>query len=311
MLMEEKTRIQLLSEIIKIILIRPKLFRHHYFVGCLLFHTTLNSKYHVFYKKIKSLILLVCIAGLISSCEKIIDVDIDNASKKYVIEGEVSTNTSIGSQVRLSQTKNFSDDNSFNGVSGATVTIQVNNGPMFNLTETTTGIYTRPSLVGVSGSIYKLTVTINGSTFTAVSTVPGYVSLDTITAEYFSFGGSNQLQIYPSYKDPPGLGNSYRFVEYRNNKQVKNIFVQNDALSDGKTITKPLLNRDSELEVGDSVLVVMKCIDPNVYLYWFSLDQSATGNSQATPANPVSNINGGAIGVFSANTYSEKKIKIK
>ncbi len=266
------------------------------------------------HNKISLIISIITIIISTTSCEKVIDLDLESKSKKYVIEGEVSTNPTIAAQVKLSQTKNFSDDNSFNGVSGAVVTITEYTGALdiiYQLTETTTGVYSNTSLVGKYGSNYKLNIQVNGNTFTASSIMPNYVNLDTITAENFSFGGDNAMQIKPSYQDPVGLGNSYRFIEYRNGNLVKNIFVQNDALSDGKIVTRPLLNRDGDLESGDSVKVIMQCIDDNVYNYWFSLDQAATGNSQTTPANPTSNINGGAIGVFSANTYSVKTIKLK
>ena len=53
----------------------------------------------------------------------------------------------------------------------------------------------------------------------------------------------------------------------------------------------------------------MQNIDPVVYKYWFSLSQNATGETQsASPANPVSNIKGGALGYFSAHTISTKSI---
>ena len=266
------------------------------------------------YNKIKTTIAILTSVLATSSCEKVIDVDLESTSKKYVVEGEVSTNPTIASQIKLSQTKNFSDDNSFNGVGGAIVTITEYTGALdiiYPLTETTTGVYSNSSLVGKYGSNYKLNIQVNSNTFTASSTMPNNVNLDTLTVENISFGGDNSLTIKPSYNDPIGLGNSYRFIQYRNNKLVKNIFVQNDAISDGRTITRPLLKRDSELEKGDSVKVIMQCIDENVYKYWFSLEQAATGNSQTTPANPTSNINGGAIGVFSANTYSEKTIKLQ
>jgi hypothetical protein len=262
------------------------------------------------YNKIKTISTIIIIIFITTSCEKVIDIDLNSTSKKYVIEGEVSSNPSIAAQVKLSQTKNFSDDNSFNGVTGATVTIQENNGVTFNLTEISTGVYSNTSLVGKYGSTYSLNIQVNGNIFTASSIMPNFVNLDTITSENISFGGDNSLTIKPSYNDPIGLGNSYKFIQYRNNKLVKNIFVQNDAISDGRIITRPLIKRDSELEKGDSVKLIMQCIDANVYSYWYSLEQSATGNSQATPANPVSNILGGAIGVFSANTYSEKNIKL-
>lgn len=260
-------------------------------------------------KKITTIVSLFIIV-LTTSCEKVIDIEINETDKKYVIEGEVSTNASIASIVKLSKTKSFNEDNSFAGVSSAIVTIQENNGTVYPLTPIAEGVYTNSTLVGKWGSTYTLSVTIAGNTFTAQSKMPNHVNLDTLTAETFSFGGNNTINIKPSYKDPIGLGNSYRFIQYRNGNLVRNIFVQNDAISDGRTITRPLINRDSELKSGDLVTVVMQCIDEEVYKYWYSLEQAATGNSQATPANPITNIKGGAIGVFSANTYSTKSIII-
>jgi len=53
----------------------------------------------------------------------------------------------------------------------------------------------------------------------------------------------------------------------------------------------------------------MQCIDKNVYEYWYSLDQSSTGSSQsAAPGNPVSNMQGGALGYFSANTLQSRSV---
>ncbi len=53
----------------------------------------------------------------------------------------------------------------------------------------------------------------------------------------------------------------------------------------------------------DTVMVEMRCIDKAVYDYFYSLDQiSSTNGNSATPANPVSNILGGALGYFSAHT---------
>jgi hypothetical protein len=260
-------------------------------------------------KYLLSLSIILCLS---TSCEKVIDLEIDNASKKYVIEGEVSTDRTVGSLVKISQTKSFEDDNNFNGIGGAIVTIQVNNGTPYNLTQTSNGIYENKAMFGISGNTYKLKIVIDGNTFNATSKLPNYVNLDTLTVENFALGGSDDLTIQPSYLDPIGIGNSYRFIQYRNNVQVKKVFVQNDAISDGRTITRPLVNRDNEIIKGDFIKVVMECIDADVYNYWFSLDQASTGNNQsATPTNPVTNISGGALGVFSAHTVSTKSIKVQ
>jgi Domain of unknown function (DUF4249) len=248
----------------------------------------------------------------LASCEKVIDIDIDEADKKYVIEGSVSNSAAEPAEVKISQTKKFTDDNSFNGISGATVTIQVNNGTVYPLAETATGIYRTAAFTGAPGSSYRLTVTINGTAYTAVSVMPArLVTLDTLTVNDLAFGGSTYKTVYPSYKDPAGPGDSYRFVQYVNGALVKKIFVQNDELSDGLTITRPFINQDGDIKSGDVVKVNMLCIDPYVYKYWYSMDQAATGaNQSATPANPVSNISGGVLGYFSAHSINSKTIVV-
>lgn len=264
------------------------------------------------------LFLLVCL----TSCTKVINVKLNEADKQLVIEGIVPYGDSgflwlepVYPQVKISETKSFEDSNSFIGVSGATVSITVNGATTYQMFEgKDTGIYEsrQGDFLGHPGNTYQLTVTFNGKTYTATSTMPSQlVPLDSIWAESLTFAGKTNYTIYPSYKDPPGLGNSYRLVEYQNGVQVKHVFEQNDELSDGLIITRPLINPDGTLARGDLVRVDLQCIDANVYKYWFSLDQSATGENQsATPANPVSNIEGGALGYFSAYSTTWRTIQI-
>lgn len=251
--------------------------------------------------------------SLMVSCEKIIDVELNESDKKYVIEAVVTNIPGDGPLVRISQTKNFDESNEFKGVSGAKVSIQVNNGTSFTLAETREGIYETKSFIGVSGSTYFLKVIIGSEVFTAVSTMPAQlVLLDYLTIDNFAFGGTNSKIIVPSFLDPLGKGNNYQFIQYTNNSREKNIYVFNDDLNDGLRSTRPLADPDSnnDLESGDFVKVEMFCIDPKVYTYWYSLDQASTGNSSATPANPVSNISGGALGYFSAHSVSSKTILV-
>ncbi len=248
----------------------------------------------------------------ISSCTKVIHVPLKEADKQLVIEGIVPYGYNSYPEVRISQTKSFEDDNSFVGVSGATVTILRNDRELYHLTEDSTGVYSTPLRFGFPGDTFALTVTLNGKTYTSTSTMPKQiVPLDSIWGESLTFGGKTNITIYPSYKDPPGLGNNYRLVEYKNGVQVKHVFEQNDELSDGLVVTRPLINPDGDLAYGDEVRVELQCIDANVYKYWFSLDQSATGENQsASPANPVTNIVGGALGYFSAYSFTSQTIAL-
>jgi Domain of unknown function (DUF4249) len=267
-------------------------------------NTKLVSTYRFF-------ILLFSVA-VFYSCEKVIDLKIDEASLQYVIEGTLSNSFGDSVRVSVSQTKQFNERNDFVGISGASVDVQVNSGLVYRLKEVSPGVYSTKSIFGKPGNTYTLSVSVAGKEFTATSVMTSKpVTLDGLSVQDLSFGGSNTKTINPDYVDPIGTGNSYRFIEFSNGVQVKKVFVQDDAISDGLRITRPLINTDGDLKSGDVVTVEMQCIDKNVYKYWYSLDQAATGaNQSATPANPVSNITGGALGYFSAHTVTSRTITI-
>lgn len=259
-------------------------------------------------------ILLVAAVGF-TSCEKVIDIDLNDVEKKYVIEG-VLTDQEGSAVVQLSQTKNFSDDNQFVGVTGATVTVADNEGNTTTLQETAAGVYGSGSLTGESGKTYKLTVELGGTTFTASSIMPAKVNLDSlyITEDYFF--GEVRKTVNVQYQDPPGLGQSYRFVEYVNGAKENRIFIRNDDYTDGNESTVKLLSPDDddedELKSGDLIKVDMLCVDAQVYKYWYSFITGGAegGSNNASPANPVSNISGGALGYFSAHTLQTKTVKV-
>ena len=64
------------------------------------------------------------------------------------------------------------------------------------------------------------------------------------------------------------------------------------------------------IKSGDRVTIEMQCIDEIVYRYWSTVKAGGgdgDGNT-AAPANPITNIKGGALGYFSAHTVSRKAV---
>lgn len=250
---------------------------------------------------------------LFTSCEKVIDIEVKDASPKYVIEGVVD-NESGGCLVKVSRTKPLAGNNSFAGVSGAAVRITDESGAAVQLAEAVPGMY-RSALAGVPGKTYTLQVTIGSETFTATSTMPAFVGIDTLYTGFMDWMGEKEY--YPTlvYNDPPQKGNAYRFVLYINGQKTDDLFGQNDDLSNGRRQVVSLFSEDDlqdDLKPGDELRVELQCIDQPVYRYWFSLWQGATGEGNAaSPANPVTNISGGALGYFSAHTVAEKTVELR
>lgn len=257
--------------------------------------------------------------GLFCSCEKAIDLKLEDSAPKYVIEGTVS-NEAGGAKVLISQSKKFTDDNTFTGVSGAQVSIE-GDGAVYPLDAAGNGVYQNNTFTGIPGHTYHLTVKLNDKTFTSLSTMPQPVSLDSIYVISDEFNtnkdGSKQRLAIVKYNDPAAVKNYYRFIQYIDNKKEKTLFVSEDEFTNGQTVNSRLnYNNDNddparEIRTGKQLLIEMQCIDAAVYKYFFSLTAGALGDgNNAAPSNPMSNISGDALGYFSAYTITRKTITV-
>jgi hypothetical protein len=255
----------------------------------------------------------VIIIGLIllvtASCQKVINLKLNNAAPQLVIEGNLTDQ--LGMQtVTLSKSVPFTSTNVFPPVTGATVTISDSAGDHYQLTEGPMGTYSIAPLAGAYGETYFLTVETGGKTYTAKSTMPNLVPLDSITAKINSFTKNNLRTITVNYQDPPTVANQYLFVLYVNSSQVGTIFADDDNFTNGRYVKLDLFQTGTNINPGDTATVNMECIDENVFKYWFSLSQQQ-GNGPGggtAPSNPPSNINNNALGYFSAHTSQFKSI---
>ncbi len=248
---------------------------------------------------------------VLTSCEKVIELDLGDTSPTLVIEGNI-TNTAGPYYVKLTKTVNFDDASIYPGVVGALVTITDNAGQKDTLTHTTGGLYVTQKLRGIIGRTYFLTVLSEGKTYTAQSTMAENVLFDSLRYNPFSFGGSIQHTVIPVYTDPITVGNNYRYLLFVNGILDKTYLVDNDNVNNGKTNERPLRSNDIEIKEGDFVQVAMQCIDAQTYTYYFTLSQ-AQGNGPGggtTPSNPPNGITGGALGIFSAYTTQTKSLVI-
>ena len=250
---------------------------------------------------------------LASACKKVIDVDLKSVSPQIVIEGNI-TDAGGPYEVKISKTVDFSANNVYPPVTDATVFItDSTNGITEKLIQADSGVYLTTDFNGISGHTYGMLVNVDGQQYTARSTMPKRVPLDSITfAENVNFNNQMEINAVVNFQDPVGLGNYYMFTEYVNSRQIPDIFVFEDRLSDGRYIEDPLFNDSSYLQKNDTLVLTMACIDQNTYNYFYTL-MNVTGNNSfqdVTPANPVSNISNGALGYFSAHTTQRAAITV-
>lgn len=256
------------------------------------------------------IIYIIAIAAfLLPSCQKVIHIDLNKAAPKYVVEANV-TDENGPYYVHITKSVSFEADNSFPAVTGATVAItDVTASVADTLTEQLPGSYSTVSIEGVPGHTYQLYIKADGKVFTSTCTMPAHVTLDSLYESKSAFGNIRGAIIYT---DPAAKGNYYYFAESNNGKLTDNIYIRNDQLVNNQVINQTLSRGggDDELEAGDVLTISMQCIDSAMYQYFYTLQQTKNQNA-ATPANPQTNIAGGALGYFSAHTVSTKSVVLQ
>lgn len=253
-------------------------------------------------------ILSLALIFVATSCEKVIDLDVNSEDPKYVIEGIV-TKDSTKHIVKITRTLNFDETTSFPTVDNANVVITDNLGNSTTLALIAPGTYQSTNYLGVEGRTYTITVNVDGKTFTSSSTMPTQVVIDTLTLQNFSFGSPTPLY-YPvaNRMDPLGIRNFYSFNLYKNGDRVNGIFIQDDQFADGDEFLQPIFGGD--YETGDTLILDMFCIDEGVHKYFNTLSINSQGTSGAVPANPDSNFGSSCLGYFSAQTSQRKTLVI-
>ncbi|EOR95083.1 hypothetical protein ADIARSV_1743 [Arcticibacter svalbardensis MN12-7] len=270
---------------------------------------------------IYSFFLLAAVISF-SSCEKVIDVKLDSSANQVVIEANV-TNDAVQT-IKISQSVPYTDSNVYPAVTGAEVRVTDDTGGSWTFFETQPGIYTFGSSfkqrdfsvgLGQPGRTYTLHVSVNDVTYTAMSTMPKPVPLDSLSLDIITFGGDENKQVRIHFKDPEDQVNQYLYIMKINGVQAKSIFVDNDRLTNGNDVSSVLFyfSDNEKLKTGDEVEIEMQSIDKNVFTYWFTLSQQTQNGpgGGVTPGNPPSNISNNALGYFSAHTTETKRLTIE
>jgi len=261
------------------------------------------------------LLIFPIILFLFYSCEKVINIDLNKANPKIVIEAELSDQSFC--KVKLTKTVNYDESNTFPPATGAIVKITDNLGNMETLTETTPGAYNGFTLQGFPGRTYTLQITSEENTYTSVSTIPAPVNIDTVLVEVIVGPHGNEKMIQAKYTDPQSISNFYRLNLFINGTEKEIIFIDDDRLQDGQLITYPFVPRDPSQglspNTGDTVTVYLQSIDQEVHEYFRTLNQMSGGThgGSVSTANPKSNIDNGALGYFNAFSVRSKTIVVQ
>lgn len=263
-----------------------------------------------------TIFILISSNILITSCEEVIEIDLNSSDPQIVIEGIV-TDQPGPYTIEITKTTDYYNPGEYPTVSGAIVTISDGTGNFEILTETESGIYQADSLQGYPGRTYSLSVEIDSEIYEASSKMPVALEIDRLDTRYVqaAIGDDGRYDLICNFRDTPGIEDYCRLKVYKNDEEESGYFLYNGRLSDGNLVRYDRFHIE-EIEENDMLRVDLLTIDKDVYEYYSTLnDVLATDprglGSTDVPANPNSNISGDALGYFGAYTIRTDSIIVR
>lgn len=248
---------------------------------------------------------------LLTSCQKEIDIDLNSSNPKFVIEGNLSDAVGDSTLVYISKTLNFNQAIAYPLVNDALVSItDETNSTVHTLSLLKPGVYFIPNLVGITGHKYTLKVSIGNQLFSSSSVMPSRVILASIILFPSTSGGPGNgppgskpsVILIPNFTDIKDVLNYYQIVASRNDTVLHNsIELRDDVIFNGLPNKRPVRVEGS---INDHISLDLQCLDRGSYNYFFGLDGNIK-QSSATPSNPPSTFDNGALGYFKVHSSSK------
>lgn len=235
------------------------------------------------------------------SCEKVINLDLDEAEKQIVVEAVLKDNPG-NNKILLSYTSAVYTDQSFDKISGADVRVTDKNGNEYIFTEDPyiPGYYHNPTFTVLHENDYTLKIDIDGEIITSTChsyAKPGIDSIIWYPSPFASSGPDTIYMVDYFSVDNVNEVNHYRLRIWINGEEQDNYYyIGNDDFINGASYNAPFFGADAHK--GDTVLIELITLDKANYTYLYTL--SSNESNSTSPANPTSNLSGNAIGYFGA-----------
>ena len=288
----------------------------------------------------KKYLYILLAVFMLSGCEKNIDLDLEDADQKIVVEGYVENG--FVPYIILSRSQNYFDpigQSTLNNLPVRDAIVTISDGiDTIQLTEVDTsingvsvgGFYIAldpatliPTMIGTPGRIYTLNVrSADGEEVRATALLPLPVALDSLWFKVQENLDSLGFA-WAKLKDPDTIGNHYRWFAKRMNKD--NFFIPpfgstfEDKFINGQRFDfaynrGSIQNSTAEEDVneeagfykkGDTIVVKFCTVDRSTFEFWRDAENQlgSNGSPFAVPSNIKSNVVGGR-GLFATYTAS-------
>ncbi|OIV41261.1 DUF4249 domain-containing protein [Flavobacterium johnsoniae] len=253
----------------------------------------------------KATLIIVFFTSLFfASCEEVVDVDLDTAPPKLVIEAAINWEkgtTGNEQTIKLTTTTGYFE-NVIPTVSGALIDIKNSHGEQFNFIEVKkTGVYVCSNFAPVIDEQYTLTVVSRGNRYIATETLKSVAPITRI--EQNNEGGftGKDIEIKAFYNDPADSDNFYLYKYVYSNKIKSTFYADEDKFFNGNEFFS--LSDDEDLKIGNEIEITHFGISKQYYNY-MSILVSIAGNNVGGPfQSPPATVKGNIVNVTNKDNY--------
>lgn len=250
-------------------------------------------------------ILILTAAVFLPGCEKVIDVDLNTASPKLVIDASIDwvKNTPGNEQRIILSTTTGYYNAEFPTVSGATISISNSANTVFNFPETSdAGEYICTDFKPVMGETYKLTVILNGVTYSAVETFIGTPEIDNTISQSNSGGMTgDEIEIQFSYQDDGTRDNYYMTSVKTKHVAFPEFDLESDEDYQGNKMVQFYSHED--LEKGDSLNIKLYGTSKRFFEYFKKIVLASGNDGSPFPTIPTA-VRGNIVNQTDAENYA-------
>jgi hypothetical protein len=255
-----------------------------------------------------------------SSCEKVIDIDLNSSNPVLVAEGEIEAGEYAW--IKLSYTSDYFEVEEMKYEDKAIVTLSDNKGNSEILVYTEDGMYLGEDILGENNTSYTLTIDLEGEKYIAETEIMYEIDNLEFEVGLNEFGGfgpgvGGDYTITCVFPDDENTSNQY-IAEFTTIKSIQggeeidsydNLFEDANFEKDGIVRYKAMRSAHEE---GDLVMVRINAVDESVYEFYSQLDDVSSGNpmNSSSPYNPQSNFSGNILGCFKGVSFIEGQIII-
>lgn len=243
----------------------------------------------------KQLIIFIIIILGVTSCEDVIEVDLNTAAPRLVVEASINWQkgtTGNEQRIKLSLTAPFFSE-TIQPANNAEVYITNSANEQFIFNElNNTGIYITNNFIPVINETYILTIIYEGEVYTATETLKSVVSIDSVEQNNNGGFSGEETELKAFFHDPADEENYYFFEFISDIPAIPSLEVYNDEFTNGNTMFG--FYTEEDLSAGDEVTIRIHGTSERFYNFMFillqQLSEDGGGPFETQPATVRGNV---------------------